>query len=510
MKTIFKTLCVAAAGVVPLSSMAQNYADGYMISQNLYMGSGRMAAMGSAFGALGADFSSLSINPAGIGTYRSSEFLFTPAVSFGKVSSWYEGTHTFDTKLRMNFNNVGYVYTGKTGNKSGLVSISFAFGYNRMNDLRNNFDIRGVSRYSSISDMFYGPGSGPGEDPFFNYRGRLADDTYMYISDSAMNNDPDHHCPISFEHVKKIERFGNKGETFFALGGNVSDFFYFGASVGYESFYLKETRSFTEYSNRPAGFVPSDVDIESIYFRETYSLDGGGFNFKAGFIVRPLPFLRAGASIQSPTGYTLTRRYGTYMETTWYVPDAQGHNAYYAYPNDGTTQLPDDELKFRFRTPMRITASAGVTLFKMLAADIDYEYVDYRQMLYRSKPDDALSDFSVQNNDIRNYMRPTQNVRLGTELKLGNFYLRGGAAYYMSPYIQETNNNKYVTANKDHYTLVYNAGIGFRQNNVFFDLGYSLYQMKESIFLYDALTLTEPANLTYVSNRVIATIGFKF
>jgi hypothetical protein len=41
-------------------------------------GTARTIGIGSSIGALGGDFSSVSINPAGIAMYRSSEFTITP------------------------------------------------------------------------------------------------------------------------------------------------------------------------------------------------------------------------------------------------------------------------------------------------------------------------------------------------------------------------------------------------------------------------------------------------
>ena len=42
------------------------------------MGTARFSAMAGAYGGLGADFTALSYNPAGIGFYQFSELIFTP------------------------------------------------------------------------------------------------------------------------------------------------------------------------------------------------------------------------------------------------------------------------------------------------------------------------------------------------------------------------------------------------------------------------------------------------
>ena len=50
---------------------AQTADDALRYSQQHYTGTSRSMAMGGAFGALGGDFSSIGINPAGLGVYQS-------------------------------------------------------------------------------------------------------------------------------------------------------------------------------------------------------------------------------------------------------------------------------------------------------------------------------------------------------------------------------------------------------------------------------------------------------
>ena len=72
---------------IPALLQAQNEDDALRYSQNFSSGTTRASSMAGAFGALGGDFSSLSINPAGIGVYRSTEFTITPTYIFSSSSS---------------------------------------------------------------------------------------------------------------------------------------------------------------------------------------------------------------------------------------------------------------------------------------------------------------------------------------------------------------------------------------------------------------------------------------
>ena len=60
--------------LMPFFIQAQDLVDALRYSQIQIQGTARSGSMGNAFGALGGDFTSVSINPAGIGLYRSGEF----------------------------------------------------------------------------------------------------------------------------------------------------------------------------------------------------------------------------------------------------------------------------------------------------------------------------------------------------------------------------------------------------------------------------------------------------
>ena len=76
-------------------SMAQDEYDALRYSQHYFGGTARSTSMAGSFGALGADFSSFSINPAGIGVYRSTEFTMTPAISWDNTESKISRIYTF-------------------------------------------------------------------------------------------------------------------------------------------------------------------------------------------------------------------------------------------------------------------------------------------------------------------------------------------------------------------------------------------------------------------------------
>ena len=76
MKNIIKGRFTACL-FYPITIYAQNEIDALRYSQSMFGSTARSFSMGGAFGALGADYSSMSSNPAGLGVYRRSEFSFS-------------------------------------------------------------------------------------------------------------------------------------------------------------------------------------------------------------------------------------------------------------------------------------------------------------------------------------------------------------------------------------------------------------------------------------------------
>ena len=85
------------------NSNAQTEIDALRYSQNNIVGTARFSAMAGAYGALGADFTTLSYNPAGIGFYQFSELTFTPSIGNVIATSYFGGGRNKDEKIMLTF-----------------------------------------------------------------------------------------------------------------------------------------------------------------------------------------------------------------------------------------------------------------------------------------------------------------------------------------------------------------------------------------------------------------------
>jgi hypothetical protein len=150
---------IILAGIILLlqtALTAQTASDALRYSRVYFGGSARFLGAGGAFGAVGADFSTLATNPAGIGLYKSTEFTFSPSLLFSGVKSTYENTTLTGTDANFGVQNAGFVYpvwkpVNQTGR--GLRGFNVGFGVNRQNDFNGLANISGITNRSSLLDL---------------------------------------------------------------------------------------------------------------------------------------------------------------------------------------------------------------------------------------------------------------------------------------------------------------------------------------------------------------------
>ena len=143
--------------------------------------------------------------------------------------------------------------------------------------------------------------------------------------------------------------------------------------------------------------------------------------------------------------------------------------------------------------------------FGIISGDI--EYINYASMRMRVAPEyDSRGErdlVDLTNDDIKNIYKSVVNLKLGGEIRLSNISLRAGGGYYPSPYEKGELNE-----NASYYEFT--SGIGYRDKNFFFDLGFSGLIHNEKYNLYSALNADNIARLDQVKYRLLGTVGFRF
>lgn len=484
-----KNIILILITLFALSVQAQNETDALRFSQSYYQGTARSMAMGGAFGALGADFSSLSINPAGLGLYRSSEFTLSPSLLYAKTTSTYNGMMADDFRSNFALSNLGFVATNKI--QDGKTNTpwkyyQFAVGMNRTNAFHNRSIIQGENLDHSKIDVYLDRlgNTNPG-DIEFDFPYDLYPAWYVYLLDTV--RDPSgnlvYTSPVPIGGILQTETlnsWGSTNEWVFSAGANLDDKVFFGATLGlpYTRFYRETAFTERDVNDEYEGF-------EEWTYKETLESHGMGINLKVGVIAWPLDWLRVGLAFHTPTYYSE-------MQDIWYTSTEAKLE-----PDYNVKTSPTGDYVYEVTTPLRAIGSAAFIIGQFGAVTADYEFVDYTKMRLRA----ADYSFSNENQNIRDFYTSTFNLRLGTEWRVNNFNFRGGYAMYGSPYNDGVNDGQ-----KDFLSL----GIGFNEKNFSLDLAYINGKMNQDYYLYSSPNYTtNAAKQELGTNQFVLTTRFK-
>ncbi|MBN2744871.1 MAG: outer membrane protein transport protein [Marinilabiliaceae bacterium] len=494
--------------------MAQGESDILLMSRTQMNGTARSVALGGAMGALGGDMSSIAINPAGIGVYRSSEFAFTTGVNYNGTYTDYHGTKMNDEHFNLPINQIGYVGTWMPMREvtNGVVSTHFGIGYNRINGFDQNFIMGGNSLKSSMLSRFVIDATGKATNQLGSFGAELAYDAYLldllpgmeseyYQAHEYINDQNQIVMPNTINQRQKIEKNGYGGEYAFTFGMNVSNLIQLGASLNFQSLVYDENNAYREQNNYDVIAVgPLDVDYFE-YYRNT-NLRGTSINAKLGVIVRPIQQLRVGLAYHTPNWYQVTQEYNERMVSHFHA----------AENNHAIVDSPYSDMEYKFRTPGKFVASIAGVMERGLVS-VDYEYTDYSQAKFTP----AGGNFDIDNvtdplnQSISIYYQPAHTIRVGAEMKLTDQLLgRLGAGYYGSPIKSE-----YTIS--DMARTTYSAGLGYRTNFFFCDVAYMMATQKEDHYafnydasVYDYLEPVSPVAVSQYNHQVSVTFGWKF
>jgi hypothetical protein len=474
-------------------------------------GTARNQAIGGAGASLGGEFSSLFINPAGLGFYNTGDFVFTPQFSLKTSKSDYKGTGAQDKMNAFNLGATGIVFASPSRGKS-VKSVTIGLGINRVADFNNHVYYSGENQSSSYSEKYLeeligGGVTNPNDAAQnFPYGTSLAFNTYLIDTIADANGDVTGYTTranpaTGLSQENTIHTSGGITELAAGAGFNVQDQWYFGGTL---------SLPVLNY-NRDANYRESDAsgntnnDFNFFEANESLQTKGVGVGGKLGLIFKPAEDVRLGLAFHTPTVYWLTDNY-----TSEVVTDLEGFQGA-GLKHQSSTDLTDGqplESRYKIVTPWKVMLS-GSYVFRE-AEDVsrqrgfitaDVEYVDYANSSFKAEANDAdgKSYYNSLNSTIDNIYTSAFNVRLGGELMFNTFMFRLGGAYYGNPYQKETSD-----------LVKLSGGVGYRNKGVFIDLTYVYSTNKDIHYPY----LLEdkpnvPAFLKNNSGNIVATVGFK-
>ncbi len=467
---------------------AQTVEDALRYSRLRAGGTARSVSSGGALSAFGGDFGTLSVNPAGIGTYRKSTLVVTPSLNINNTESIFNEENFSENNTNIKLENLGLVFS-IIDNSSDWKSVSFGIGLNKLTSFNQEFFYNGTTtgtiaqRWKAFAD---------GTDPLdlYAFEEGIAYDAGILFGETPDNIytiDPDGSLPLYKE--QRVTETGSINDLNLTLGGNYQHKLSVGVTLGMPIVNFESNKEYTEIDE-----LGISNEFNQMDFDENIATTGIGFNAKLGVIYRASQKLRIGAAIHTPTYFALSEQYDTRIEA-----DLTINNERLSYE----VLSPTSNFSYTYLSPFRAIGSVGIMLGKIGFVSGDVEYVNYAagQFDYADDPEGE----KIVNDNIAAELGSAINLRVGGEARYGIFAVRAGAGYYMSPY-QDT----YTGADEGMLNLSF--GVGLREKGLFLDLGIANNSFKKS---YSPYTISDTQAGPQIDNRIsqtqfVGSIGFRF
>lgn len=543
-----KILLFATLSLISLSAAAQDtYENARMLGSDLN-GTARYVGMGGALEALGADISTISTNPAGIGMFRHSNF----SLSFGGVNQ--QEANKFDNlnQTNLSFDQAGFVYSTRTGESS---YINFAFNYHKS----RNFDqiLSAANRFQHEAAMnklafakstfesdrdggYYLDTNNAGD--WIGWRDRESDERaypytqwdFMYTNaftlDDVNGTHPVNTYAIADDYLFDRAHRGWIADYDFNMSGNVNNRFYWGLTIGIHDMNYNGYSSYVE--NILDG---SNQNRGQHELADERWIDATGADLKLGLIFLPIessPF-RIGFSLSTPTWYDVKSENVT---TLYNDTDPQVYNY-------GADKWKSSEVyEFKYYTPWKVGFSLGHTIDRYIALGASYEYsfmgtVDTRiyNGHYDGYDDEDTDPDRVMNSHADRTLKGVSLLKAGVEIKPDpSFAVRLGYNYQTSMYKDNAVRDLCLdspgvlyssTADYTNWkaTNRITAGFGYKYNSWNFDLAYQYSTTNGTFYPFQPeVTYTDPADGSYGDNistpadvsfkrhQLLFTIGYTF
>ncbi|SFS79975.1 OmpP1/FadL family transporter [Sphingobacterium wenxiniae] len=504
---LFTSLFVSG---IAFSAQAQFIGDALTFSQENNRGTARFKAMGNANSALGGDLSSISGNPAGLGFFGQSDISVTLNYNNANNKGSFFGTNTSRNKGRVGVDHAGVVFHFPTNQGySGWQNFNVGISYENTNTFTNNVRYEGINPNSSIVEDYAltinsNPNSNFTQDMYYSYLVEKHSNTGNTYFPVVKEN-------FAKEQISDILTKGYNSRTAVAFGANYNNKLYIGANLGFASFRYDHSNQFSEFgmtknrseilANNPNSTIADPTHQDYDYVEANYDLlddyyqltEGSGIDFKIGAIFKPTVDWNIGATIASPTWYTIDDYTSSFNDVIYFDPND---------PNwESSFQTPEEQTEDRYRliTPWKF--SLGVSKFfsrGLLSADV--EYVDYSSTKLRTIGNLDTSLEADWDADMKDAYQGVVNVRVGGEVLLTNTISgRAGFNYYGNPY-KGADNTQYSGS----------LGLGAKLSNTLY-LDLAVVHLVNDYKVSPYATANAPiADIKHQRTNAVLTLGAKF
>ena len=518
MKT--RLLYLASLALLAMPAVAQETYENTKLIDNDLNGTARYVGMGGAMEALGADISTMSTNPAGVGLFRKSKVDGSLSVTSQEK---YKSFGNAD-KTALSFDQLGIVYSMKQWNGSYL---NFGFNYRKSRNFNQILGAASVLNGASQNKLTYLKLSKGVVEKANDLNYTQVD--YLYDSHLIGEDGEIDGKPVRTYYYYPADRYifdsGDKGyigEYDFNVSGNLGNRWYLGLTVGIHDVHYNGYSEYAEHLEENA------EGIDNMALIDSRKITGTGFDVKLGAIFRPIessPF-RIGAYIHTPTFYDLT--------TSNYTVLTDGKDAFNS----------SESLSFKVNTPWKFGLSLGHTVDNVLALGVTYEYADYGSMDSREKDgsyyDSWYGDYYETSSSDKSMNRHTERtlkgvhtLKVGGEVKVApHFAVRAGYNYLSGMYDMNDGYKDGTIYSQGSYYASQTAytnwkatnrltcGVGYSFNNFNIDFAYQYSTTKGEFhpFMNYFAGADEPENNNVASgvdvknnrHQFLMTVGYRF
>jgi len=473
MKTKILTLAISLFFAVSL--YAQNENDALRLSDPGILGSARSLGMGNSISALGGDFSSIYLNPAGLALFRNSE------ISIGGYNNNFKNNTSFYTNSlsasqdATNFSQFGIVYKVPVARGSLVLSL----GYNRSKDFNRIFSFSGFNtdNNSMIQDL----------------TGKQSDFAYLAGVSYPVNNSKDTTLVKGrLQQSGKTTDEGGIDNWSFAGAMEIQKDLFVGVTLNVISGKFDRKKSYFE--NDAFGFYSAikldPTDSRTLGFQKFSYYDGitwdiSGWGMQLGLIYKIKDRGSIGFAIKLPEYYSITENYRLSSSGLF------ANNTFDVSPSYSTYD-------YKITTPWEFSFGGSIAINNFTLAG-SIKYIDYTQMKFTEGL--TTADREDINWAIKDIFRSVINYNFGIEYTLQELgiKLRGGVMTMKSPFKDDSSDydKKFVT-----------GGIGVPFEQMEFNLGVAYGWWKD--FGYNYSTASRPVDQDIKSTTIMLGLKYQF
>ncbi len=517
-----KYVAIIILGLSITNSQSQEVSDALRYAQTNLNGTARFRALSGAFGALGGDLSSITVNPAGSVVFANN-FVGGSITDFiVRNKTNYLGTKNTEIKNSLDLNQAGGVFVFNNDDKrSDWKKFALALNYENASDFTNSIFSSGTN-INSIDNYFLSYANANNGVPL-NYLITNTNETvsqlYTYLgSNLPLNSAPNitgfqaQQALLGFQgyiidnvsststndvYASNVRFGGNyKQENSFitrGYNGKLS----FNASAQYQNWlsiglnlnsHFNDYKQSTSFYESNSNTLDSNIRVKNIRFNNELHTFGTGFSMQIGAIAKINKEFRAGLSYESPTWYELND------ELIQSVTAVSSSTAGTLQPDVVDPNVTNVYAPYNLQTPSKYTGSLAYVFGKRGLISVDYSVKDYSNTKFK-----PLNEFERVNSQITKLLSNSSEFRVGAEYRIKLLSLRAGYRMEQSPY-----KDKKIMG--DLYGI--SGGFGYDFGGTKLDLSYA-YAKRNSQQQFFSQGFTNYSNVNAITNNITFTLGFE-